>query len=66
MSEWIDQLTEEEKRKCGLLPEQQLLRFKRQLALLRDPRQAIQCKENNEVQGALAAAVRRLERRVRR
>lgn len=57
---WIDTLTEEQKRSCGLLPEQIRERFTRQLAILRDPKQAIQCRENRQVQGALQAALRRM------
>ena len=57
---WMDTLTYEEKKRCGLLPEQMRERFARQLAILRDPRQAAQCRENDEVQGALRASIRRL------
>ncbi len=58
---WMDGLTKEQKRAAGLLPEQMKARFARQLVILRDPKQAIQCRENDELQGALRAAIRRLE-----
>ncbi len=61
MGSWTEGLTEEQKRKAGLLPGQMKARFTRQLAILRDPKQAIQCRESDKLQGALRAAIRRLE-----
>lgn len=56
---WIDSLTEEQKRSCGLLPEQMKERFTRQLEIL-SGKGIVQTKENREVQGALKAAIARL------
>jgi hypothetical protein len=66
MGSWIDGLTEEQKRQCGLLPEQMRERFTKQLAILRDPKQATPCRENRELQGALNAAIRRLDAKGRK
>ena len=60
---WMDDLTHEQKKACGLLPEQMKARFARQLAILRDPARAAQCQENDEVQGALRAAIGNLGRK---
>ena len=55
---WIDSLTEEQKRSAGLLPEQQKARFIRNLEAIR--RDAPDCRERRELEGALKAAITRL------